>query len=150
MSARTDAAVVDASVAVKWFAQEVLTDEALRVPRAFLRLIAPDIIFTEVTSALLKKVRRHEMAGPLVHRAIDVLADRVATTSTLTLVRDAYDIAEKNGCSVYYAVYVVRALQEDCPLVTADERLVNALKPVYPGHLIWLGDVNENSLPRSG
>jgi predicted nucleic acid-binding protein len=43
--------------------------------------------------------------------------------------------------SVYDALYVALALQEGCQLVTADGRLYNALRPVLPDTMLWVGDL---------
>jgi predicted nucleic acid-binding protein len=44
-------------------------------------------------------------------------------------------------CSIYDSLYVSLSLEERCQLVTADEKLYNSLRDVYPGRLLWLGDV---------
>lgn len=136
---------IDASVAVKWFAPEIFTEQALALPNRYLQLIAPDLIVAEVTSALLKKIRRGEVVAGDVHVSIDLLVDRVLTWSTLGMEHDAFDMAHTNGCSVYDSLYVALALQEGCQLVTADEKLYNALSGVYPETMLWLGDVRPES-----
>ena len=133
--------VIDASVAVKWFAPEIFTEQALAVPKLYSQLIAPDLIVPEVSSALLKKVRRREMEATQVHPAIEILTDRILTRPTLGMEHQAFDRADAYGCSLYDAIYAGMAIEEGCQLVTADERLYNALRGAYPETILWLGDV---------
>ncbi len=139
------ALAVDASVAVKWFAPELLSAQALVLPERYLQLVAPDLIIAEVTSALLKKIRRREFAADFVHPSIDLLVDRVLTWSTLGMEHQAFDLASKNGCSVYDSLYALVALENGCQLVTADARLYNALSGALPATMLWLGDVSADS-----
>jgi predicted nucleic acid-binding protein len=45
---------------------------------------------------------------------------------------------------VYDSVYVALAVALDCPLVTADERLVNALAiGSLASHVLWIGRPGE-------
>lgn len=44
--------VVDASVAVKWIVHEEFSDSSARLLNADLTLIAPELLFAEVSSAL--------------------------------------------------------------------------------------------------
>ena len=44
--------VVDASVAVQWLVDEEYSTQALQMLHGEVRLIAPDLIFAEVASAL--------------------------------------------------------------------------------------------------
>jgi len=53
----------------------------------------------------------------------------------------AFAVALEHGRSFYDALYVALALQEGCRLVTADERLVNALRPSFGDTMLWLGDL---------
>lgn len=54
----------------------------------------------------------------------------------------ALDIAVNAGCTAYDSLYVALAAREDAPLVTADEKLFNALPPGPLGaNVLWVGDV---------
>ena len=53
--------VVDASVAVKWLVTEPLSDEAATLLDSGVTLLAPDLLFAEVASALSAKCRQGEM-----------------------------------------------------------------------------------------
>jgi predicted nucleic acid-binding protein len=55
------------------------------------------------------------------------------------LLRNAYTIATRFQCTVYDSIYVALAVVSGQPLVTADERLANALAAHFP--VCWLGSV---------
>jgi predicted nucleic acid-binding protein len=132
---------VDASVAVKWFAEEIYTPEALLLSNSLVPLVGPELILAEVASSLLKKVRRGEFRREMVHRSLDLLADRLVTFSTLGMERRCFDLADRHGCSLYDGLYMLIALEIGGRLVTADQRLHNALNVAYAESLLWIGDV---------
>jgi predicted nucleic acid-binding protein len=84
-------AVVDASVAVKWYVREAGSESALRLlaPEAF-ELLAPDIFLSEVADALL----RQEREGQLSAEALDAaLADLRRTRPRLVPASEVMDRA---------------------------------------------------------
>ena len=140
-----NACVIDASVAAKWFlppSGETLTAEALRMLRDYaegrLRLSAPDLFWPELGNILWKAVRQGRISRESAEESIQSLEDRrIPTAPSLPLLKDAFALAAASGSTVYDAMYVALAIVSDVPLVTADERLVNALGPRYP--VRWLG-----------
>ena len=138
------ACVIDASVAAKWFlpsSGETLTAEALRMLQSYtegrLRLLAPDLFWPEFGNILWKAVRQGRISRD---SAIQGLEDRkIPTAPSLPLLKDAFAIAAASGRTVYDAMYVALAVVSNAPLVTADERLANALAARYP--VRWLGAV---------
>jgi predicted nucleic acid-binding protein len=137
--------VVDASVAAKWLlpaAGEGLLDQAnhlvaLHVKRE-LQLLAPDLIEAEIGNVLWRAVRRsrisHADAENSLRRFSD-LAIQVVPTSDLLV--QALRIAVACDRSFYDSLYVTLALTTKTELITADERLVNALGSRFP--VRWLG-----------
>ena len=128
--------IVDASVVVKWYVPEPGSDAAAKLMRSGATLLAPDHIVAEVGNVLWKKVRRQELAA---EDATDI-ADRVATGLPATLrasqplLRAAVELATAYDRTVYDALYVALAVTEGTTLLTADERLVRALRdtPLEP------------------
>jgi predicted nucleic acid-binding protein len=56
------------------------------------------------------------------------------------LSEEATEVALASGRSVYDSVYVALAVALQCRLVTADERLANALAGgLLAAHVVWLG-----------
>jgi predicted nucleic acid-binding protein len=137
--------VLDASVAIKWampLAREPLTDEALRLLKRYVNaeveFVVPDVFWAEVGNVLWKGTRqrrwRHDEADAV---AANMRARDFATVSSLSLLPEALRIAFAYDRSVYDCLYVALAVQSKTDLVTADERLADALAAHLP--VKWLG-----------
>jgi predicted nucleic acid-binding protein len=139
--------VLDASVAAKWWLPapgEILKTEALQLFRDHaagrFQIFAPDLLWPELANVLWKAVRAGRVTSATAREAIQSFADaNITTLSSRPLMADAFDIAHAFGRSVYDGVYVALASSLDTPLVTADERLANALAARFP--VRWLGAV---------
>ncbi len=137
--------VLDASVAVKWSipsTNETLTAESLKLLQRYVDgevgFIVPDIFWAEVGNVLWKGVRQRRWPQALAERATSEMRDRnFSTVSTLTLLPEALSIAFLHDRSVYDCLYVALAIQFKVEMVTADERLANALAARLP--VKWLG-----------
>ena len=125
---------------MKWGVDEDLTLQAIRLVREH-DLLAPDIAKIEAANALLKKVRRREL--PLADAMLSIvsLTRYLEFTEAVPSFEAAIELAAATGCTVYDGVYVVTAQTQDCPLVTADERLQRTLGPAYRQTVLWLGDL---------
>jgi predicted nucleic acid-binding protein len=137
--------VLDASVAIKWAtpsAREPLTDESLRLLKRYVdrevEFIVPDVFWAEVGNVLWKGTRQHRWRQDEAEAvAIDMKARDFATVPSAILLPEALRIAFKYDRSVYDCLYVALAVQSKTDLVTADERLANALAAHLP--VKWLG-----------
>jgi len=137
--------VLDASVAAKWFlprAGEPLAEEALALLRRYadgeITLTVPDLFWAELANILWKAVRNGRILNKAATEALaGMLQYRIPTASVEELADDALAIALSTGRTVYDAIYVALAVQSESTLITADERLVNALATHWP--VKWLG-----------
>ncbi len=120
--------VIDASVAVKWVVEESGTAEALAL-RSQYRLIAPDLLAAECANILWKKVQRKELL-----RSEALLAARLLQSAEVELVPSHSHMEEATRMAVdldhpaYDCLYLALAAEQQCPFVTADERLVKKLR----------------------
>jgi predicted nucleic acid-binding protein len=137
--------VVDASVAAKWLlpaAGEGLLDQAnhlaARHVKRELLLLAPDLIGAEIGNVLWKAARRQRIsriqAANSLRRFMDLEIQLVPTADLLV---QTLQIAVTCDRSFYDSLYVALALTTKTELITADERLVNALGSRFP--VRWLG-----------
>jgi predicted nucleic acid-binding protein len=123
-------------------AGEPLTDESLRLLKRYVNaeveFVVPDVFWAEVGNVLWKGTRqrrwRQDDADAV---AADMRARDFATVSSLTLLPEALRISFAYDWSVYDCLYVALAVQSKTDLVTADERLANALAAHLP--VKWLG-----------
>lgn len=137
--------VLDASVAAKWFlppADETLLEEALdllgRYTKGEIRFIVPDLFWSEFGNILWKAMRQGRCSRATAESALaDMRNRKVPTVSSLELLDNAFAIAAQFGRTVYDSVYVALAIASKADMVTADERLANALAAYFP--VSWLG-----------
>jgi predicted nucleic acid-binding protein len=137
--------VLDASVAVKWAmpsAGEPLTDESLRLLKRYVdgevEFIVPDVFWAEVGNVLWKGARQRRWRQNEAEAvAADMKARDFATVPSLILLPEALRIAFAYDRPVYDCLYVALAIQSKTDLITADERLANALAARLP--VKWLG-----------
>jgi predicted nucleic acid-binding protein len=140
-------AVLDASVAVKWLLPadtEPLHDEAMDLLRRFqrveIRLFVPEFFWLEISNVLWKRTR-----GPGVTKSIaqslyrDMQAKGLKTIRSTRLIPAAFEIAVTYERSVYDSLYVALARDLETFLITADEKLANAIAAHLP--VKWLGAI---------
>jgi predicted nucleic acid-binding protein len=121
--------VVDCSVAVKWYVPEEHAEYASRLLDGSYELHAPDLLFPEFGNTLWKKHRLGELTQPETRSILGALwTVPLETHPSELLLEAAVELAVHTARTVYDCLYVVLALLLDCPFVTADQRLVNALR----------------------
>ena len=136
--------VVDSSVAIKWYVPEPFSTEALRLRTCGTPLHAPDFLDVEMAAILWKKIRRGDLTRSV---ADDIMIDLAGLTivtrhPTGPLVAPAFDIADLSGRTVYDCLYLALAVQLGGVMVTADEKLVNALAGTsWAAHTTKLQDI---------
>ena len=139
--------VVDASVAAKWFLPaegETLREEALdllhRYASGQIRFIVPDLFWAEFANILWKAVRQGRCSKDAADAAITAMKGRNLTTvPSLELLEAAFAIANAFQRTVYDSLYVALAISSRAQLLTADERLAQALAATLP--VKWLGSL---------
>lgn len=133
--------VVDASVIAKWFLLEEHAGYATRLINWDAHLAAPDLLLSELANVLVKAYRRADIPAPYIADSIAITRDLVSILPSADLVNESVRIALTYQCSPYDALYVALAIQEQCPLVTADRRLYDAIAPPLPDTMLWVEDV---------
>ncbi len=133
MSQKPLCLVVDASVGIKLFVDEALSDvsESLfeklteEPPAAF---YVPDLFYIECTNILLKYKRRF---GRALEDSLADLADlkllAINNMPTAELMEEALVLADEKNLTAYDACYAVLARRLEIPLITADEAMLKAV-----------------------
>ena len=139
------ACVVDASVGIKLFLAEDLSD---RADALFAHLAAdppgqfsvPDLFYIECANILWKHTRRSAYPTEKARKALTDLGGlALKRFPTADLAAQALDLAVQKAITAYDACYVALALRLSVPFVTADEKLARTLSGTkYQVH--WLGD----------
>jgi predicted nucleic acid-binding protein len=121
--------IVDASVAVKWFAEEPGSIEAEALLASTDELVAPDFILAEIGNALWKKASRGlldpRQAAASASNAAGYF-DRLIALKELTI--RSMEIALAVRHPIYDCYYIALAQRENAPLITADERQLAAAR----------------------
>lgn len=138
--------VVDASVAVKWMVPEEHTHAALRLQSAADRLLSPDLLMVEITNVLWKKVRRAEITGAEGRTILDAFrGSPIRLVPVHPLLEGAWEIATGFDRSIYDSLYLALAVAEDGRMVTADRKLLHALRETpLAEHLLWVEDLPDD------
>jgi len=136
--------VVDANLIVKRFVDEDYSAQARRFFLANRQILAPQFLLIEAGNVFLKKVRRQEMTQEAAMIALEAIPLYVQLLNTDAVVSTAWPMALRHDRSFYDAVYVALALEENCRLITADLRLVNAVRSRLGETVVWLGDMPDS------
>jgi predicted nucleic acid-binding protein len=123
--------IVDASVAVKWFVPEVLSEKARALLASTEPLVAPDLLAIEFANTMWSKTRRREIDEADAVRAIAgvIGSGQLQLHPSPPLFPRAFELARTLDHSVYDCVYIALAEAFDTVLVTADQRLLDAAEP---------------------
>ena len=129
--------VVDASVAIKWFVDEVQTEiAALLLDHS---LDAPDLLGPECANILWKKVARDQLRAAEAETIAAALeASGITVHATWPLLHDATAMAYALHQPTYDCFYLCLAERLKVPLVTADHRLAGAVADRLSGSLAGL------------
>ena len=138
---------MDASVACKWIlpsADEPYSKHALELLDRYalkeIQILVPDLFWAEIGNVLWKAVRTHRITIEDARIGLQkVTGCNFPTVPSFSLLTRAFEIASTFGRSFYDCLYVALAESSDAELITADEKLVNALALQYP--VKWLGAI---------
>jgi predicted nucleic acid-binding protein len=139
--------VIDVSVAAKWLlpaSRETLVEEAeavlVRYSRNEVRLLVPDLFWSEFGNVLWKAVWQKRFDEQTALRALNQMRDyRLETRAAEPLLDHALALATRFNRSLYDSIYVALAVESKTQLITADERLANAVAAHLP--VKWLGAI---------
>jgi predicted nucleic acid-binding protein len=135
--------VVDASIVIKWFVDEVHAEAARRLQEDQYQLFAPDVLWPECGNILWEKVRRGELTPDEARLIWDGLEQQpISTFPARPLLDLALEVALDANRPVYDSCYLALAMLIGCQLVTADKTLFNALQGgSYVAHVCWVANL---------
>lgn len=132
-----DLLVVDCSVAAKWFLTETGDVQALSLldehEAGRISLIAPDLLLLELASLISKRARRKQLSEEQANRIFWVVEQSdLRLFETRDFIGTAFDLALKNQMSFWDCVYLALAIEQNCTMITADQRLFRGHSPRHP------------------
>ncbi len=117
--------VVDASVALRWCFPLNDSERAEELLRSDGRLIAPDLVISEITNAAWKLVVFDKLPAASATTAVREVAKAFEELVPASMLKDrALAIAIELRHPAYDCFYLALAEQRNARLVTADERLL--------------------------
>lgn len=120
--------VLDASVLLKLFIQEQGSSRAVSAVKKAKALLAPDLLWSEAGNILWKYVRRDELQADSAASILrEMLRMPIVVTPSADLAGLALELAMQADRTVYDCLYLALAVQAGSVVLTADQRLVNAL-----------------------
>ena len=121
--------IVDASVAMKWFVEETLHDEARHLVKYQREIQAPDFILIEVANVAWKKAARKEISNDQVRAIVHMIPQFIPLLlPSSKLLERATKLAIELAHPIYDCLYIACAEMTGSVLVTADNRLCKAVE----------------------
>jgi predicted nucleic acid-binding protein len=129
--------VVDASVVAKWLFPEIDTEKAQALFRqgesGRLTLRAPALLAAEIASLLSLRVLRRLLSAREASSLYSWFAASCPDLDPISsLAAPALRLAVGFRHSAYDCFYVALSERENCPLITADEKLRRAFASAFP------------------
>ena len=124
-----EAALLDTSVAIKWFVTEEDSERALDLQQAHLRddlqLYAPDVLLMESANALryagLTEERILQDLGTFFALGVEIIP------FSLDALNSAVTLSLEHDLAVYDAYFLALAQAMEIPLITADRKMLSRL-----------------------
>lgn len=126
--------MLDTSVALKWHLQEKHSDGAARLLDAVggtvSEMLAPSTLQPEFFNALWQRRRRREMSPEEVAQAWEDFraGDPATLYDPVDLMPRAVEMVLETGVIIYDALFLALAEDADTVMVTADDKLLGALR----------------------
>lgn len=123
--------ILDASVALKWVLPEADSDKAVALREAYRQglheLFAPDTLPVETAHALTRAERKGLLMPPeAIEKHLELASNFPRFYPYLNFLPRALELSSATRVGVYDCLYIALAEGEQCRVVTADQRLLNA------------------------
>lgn len=122
--------VVDTSVLIQRFIRELYTAEAGVLLARMVQgdsLYVPEFCLSECVNVFWKKVRFQGLPPTEAEQFInELLALPLQIVSVKNLLPRAFEIGLAHQLAIYDSLYIALALNLNCPLITVDDRQLNA------------------------
>ena len=122
--------VLDSSVIAKWFFKEEQREEAINLRKLHkngeIEINVPNLLLLEFGNIFLNK---KVFAEKFFNESIDTLFSiNINFTEAKEILGSTFNLASKYNLSFYDATYIALAKNLKCDFITADKKLVEAVK----------------------
>ena len=130
-------AILDSCVAAKWVLVETESPAAMRLRSEFQNgrheFLAPSVFPAECGHLLLRAERKKLIKpGEAEILFADIFSTSPAIHDYVALSERAIEIGSDFRCGFYDCTYVALAEQENCELITSDQKLIANLRKHFP------------------
>jgi predicted nucleic acid-binding protein len=139
--------VLDASVVVKWFLDEVGSKAARALQSTHLEMAAPQFLVLELANVLWKHVRKGALDVAAGSKILSTLEEApIQWQEDAPLFHDAFLLAADTGRTAYDCLYLALARRRGSPLITADRKFFEAISSgPLAEHILWIESVPDVS-----
>jgi len=141
---RESLSVLDSSVVLKWFIDEVDSGLAIHLRDEYVEglreIIIPDLLLYEISNALryntnftIKEIK--DSIDSIIDLEIEIV------TPTKYLIHRSIEIARTDNITCYDAVFIALAVDIGDHVITADKKFHNSLSKEYKKHIKLLSDM---------
>jgi predicted nucleic acid-binding protein len=135
--------VVDASIIMKWFFTEPYSDAARRLVGGKYRILAPDLIYTEIGAILKKRVDASELndlEATAIVQGLEAMPLQIYHTWSLAPL--ALDVEKRLQHAVAHCIHLALAIKQDAIFVTADHDFYNFVQDSsLRKHVRWVEQI---------
>ncbi|MFM9905708.1 MAG: type II toxin-antitoxin system VapC family toxin [Pyrinomonadaceae bacterium] len=135
--------VVDASVIIKWYVEEIHDAEAELLLEGNFEIHCPELVISELGNIIWKKTRRGEISDEKALRiAAALLEQDITFHPQKSLLTSSLVGAISTAQTVYDWTYLSLAISLCCKFITADSRSYKAICTTnYKDNIFWIGDI---------
>jgi predicted nucleic acid-binding protein len=134
--------IFDACIVIKWFFDEEMSSEARLLGRSTDNTIAPSLILPEVSNAVWKRLSKSIVSTQEAQEICDTLPELFRELVRIEeLQKRASEIMVALVHPIYDCIYLALAEREKLPLISVDQRLIDAGRRLGSVNVVHLKDL---------
>jgi predicted nucleic acid-binding protein len=134
--------IFDACIVIKWFFDEEMSSEARLLGRSTDKTIAPSLILPEVSNAVWKRLSKSIVSTQEAQEICDTLPELFRELVRIEeLQKRASEIMVALVHPIYDCIYLALAEREKLPLISVDQRLIDAGRRLGSVNVVHLKDL---------
>jgi predicted nucleic acid-binding protein len=134
--------IFDGCIVIKWFFDEEMSSEARSLGRSTDKTIAPSLILPEVSNAVWKRLSKSIVSTQEAQEICDTLPELFRELVPIEeLQKRASEIMVALVHPIYDCIYLALAEREKLPLISVDQRLIDAGRRLGSVNVVHLKDL---------
>jgi predicted nucleic acid-binding protein len=134
--------IFDGCIVIKWFFDEEMSSKARSLGRSTDKTIAPSLILPEVSNAVWKRLSKSIVSTQEAQEICDTLPELFRELVRIEeLQKRASEIMVALVHPIYDCIYLALAEREKLPLISVDQRLIDAGRRLGSVNVVHLKDL---------